>query len=366
MSNSLENKYILFPDKISRSNISDINDEYLTANNVNEIKDAVNSSISKIIEMEHFLTGSVNPRFNALSSTIDELNTNPKFKQELEDTDTYLSSVLTDVLSTNIRLSGNIYDAFKKIGEHSIKLEYHDTEIEQYVSGLHRSLSIFELELNNIKTKLSNLGYSSENLLSSNTRFENIINDVKKSDLNQNLSIKSNTNDLKEIKTKLENQAELLNNISKTQNVDLNNIILENQNILYFVSQVDERITLQDSRCDHLERLIRGLQEPADWDDWNLLFRLLNLLKLKISKLSITYKVPINETPITNEDLSQFGFILREIETKLNKLPQDQIVETGIKAEQIESILESLNTIQTLDPSAFDFYPLYPSIPEEE
>ena len=367
MSDSLNNKkfpqYVLFPDKTSNSNISDNNDYYLTANNINDIKNAINSSISKIVELENSLSSNIIPKISSLNSYVNNFDQNIKFI-DLASNDLKLSSAIDSISGYFYNFTKNIENVGNDIKNIKNEVDKHDKDIEQYVSGLSVTISNFALELNNIKTNLSNLKFASNILLSSNTNFEEKINKIEMTNSVQNSKLKTNTNDLKNVKETLEHHANILSNLNSTQNINLNKIILENSNILYYTKQIDERIILQDARCDHLERLISGLQEPADWDDWNLLFRLLNMLKLKISKLSITNKVPINETIISNDDISEFGFILREIENKLKRLPYDQIVETGIKTDEILNILNSLDSIQSVDPNTFEFYPLYPVVTE--
>ena len=131
-------------------------------------------------------------------------------------------------------------------------------------------------------------------------------------------------------------------------------------NILYYIDQVEERLYTQDARDDHLERLIRGLEEPDDWDDWNLLFRLLNELKLKIGRLSLINKVPVDEVIITDENINEFKHLLNEIQNKLKKLPHDEIVETDIDVQKINEIISNIDLIRKIDVSALNFYPVYP------
>lgn len=364
MTDSLENKYILFPDKISSSNFDDYDKNYLTANNVNDIKKSINSTIDKLIEIEHFLSGSINTRISSLSSQLYELDLNSKFRNESKDFDNYVSGKIEDVLSSINILFKELNSDRKILDINSNKIEKNRNDIDEYVSGLTRSLSMICLELNDIKTSLSNLNYSSSNLISSNINFEKSLNDIKNSDSKQNILINNNIKEIKFLKDKLEEQTNQLNNLNGTSSTNLSRLLLDSGNILYYLEQINERIILQDERCDHLERLIRHIQEPPEWDDWNRVFRLLNLLKLKIGKLSITNKVPVHAVPISTVDLSEFRFILSEIERKLRKLPSDQIFETGIKIEEISLILNSLDTIQTIDPTQFEFYPLFPIISE--
>jgi hypothetical protein len=201
--------------------------------------------------------------------------------------------------------------------------------------------------------------------LSASNDFEGIINEIKESDIKQNSQIKINVNDIQELKDKLIKFSETLANINSVQNLNINELLITNSSILYYVEKVEERIGLLDDRMDHLERLIRGLAEPDEWDDWNLLFRLLNILQIKISKLSITNKVAVNVTPMSAVDLAEFQFILREIEYKLKRLPYDQIKETGIDVSSIHNILESLSSMETIDPIKFEYYPLYPAVTKE-
>lgn len=365
MINSLDTKYISFPDKISSVNLKDDNENYLTANNVNDLKDSINSLIDAVKEIDHFLSGSVNVRFNNLSSYIYELDTNPSIKGEMLANDEFLSSKIQEALTLVNTCSTNLSGFYKDLNDHEKRIGKNESDIEHYVSGMTSTVSNFALELSNLKIKISNLDHSSSALLSASNDFEGIINEIKESDIKQNSQIKINVKDIQELKDKLLKFSETLANVNSAQSLNINEILITNSSILYYVEKVEERIGLLDDRMDHLERLIRGLEEPDDWDDWSLLFRLLNILQIKISKLSITNKVPVNVTPMSAVDLAEFQFILREIEYKLKRLPYDQIKETGIDVSSIQSILESLSSMETIDPNKFEFYPLYPAVTEE-
>jgi chromosome segregation ATPase len=254
---------------------------------------------------------------------------------------------------------------YSQLTNHENRIGKNESDIEHYVSGMTHTVSNFASELSNLKNKVSNLDYSSNTLLSSSNDFEERLNEIKESDIRQNSQIKINVNDIQDLKDKLIKYSETLANVNSVQNLNINEILLTNSSILYYVGKVEERISLLDDRMDHLERLIRGLREPEDWDDWNLLFRLLNLLQLKISKLSITNKVAVNETPMTNTELAEFQFILREIEHKLKRLPYDQVKDTGVDILSIQEVLASLETMETIDPNKFEYYPLYPAITED-
>ena len=91
-----------------------------------------------------------------------------------------------------------------------------------------------------------------------------------------------------------------------------------------------------------------------------LLFRLLNELKLKIGRLSLINKVPVDEVIITDENINEFKHLLNEIQNKLKKLPHDEIVETDIDVQKINEIISNIDLIRKIDISALNFYPVYP------
>jgi hypothetical protein len=46
-------------------------------------------------------------------------------------------------------------------------------------------------------------------------------------------------------------------------------------------------------------------------------------------------------------------------------LPYDQVKDTGVDILSIQEVLASLETMETIDPNKFEYYPLYPAITED-
>ena len=358
--NDLTSKRITFPDKQSNSNIGNDDLYHLTAGNINNIKNSLNVAIDNIIELKNRLDQNIESRIISLNETVKNLDVNPSFKVLLDQADISLSgqikniytelSKFDSIIKDNIvdklpQLETNCYNNKKEIQKLQIKFDELNQTPDDLEETKQKLVSAF-LKINDIEVQIDK----------NNKNFKKLQDDQS---INTNL-IKTNTSELTSLKNLVNNLRDDLINENKQGNKTLNKFLTMITNILYYIDQVEERLYTQDARDDHLERLIRGLEEPDNWDDWNLLFRLLNELKLKIGRLSLINKVPVDEVIITDENINEFKYLLNEIQNKLKKLPHDEIVETDIDVQKINEIISNIDLIRKIDVLALNFYPVYP------
>lgn len=350
---------IKFPNKIE-VNVNNENPNFITGKNINEIKTVVNEAIFNIENNKN---------------SIDTLNTNTSL----------LSSLYDEIISSYI-LSSEYINEINKINGSLSTIIIEDTTKNQKINTLKNDTYKLKLTTDKISGLLYNLNddfilASNELNKLKNDTFDNFYdlnlrtNDLEKN-INENAASIKNINFKNNIyysnvETKFLDfdnlKAIVNNNIKKIQSIEdnfsnsiLNNVIMDNTNILYFLDQCRERLYLQDMRTDHLERMIRHIEDHKDWDDWHRLFSMLNLLKLKLARLSLFRHVNMKDIFFDDEELKDFKHILNEIELKLNNFTTLDLENIDIDKEKIMDIMDNIDNVRSLDVGDFEFYPNYP------
>ena len=358
---------INFKDKAVNNAVDNDNEKFITGKNVNEIKSVVNSAIERsnlqdvyidnIQEMlSYMLTLKIfqdqYPSKEELASYIALTN------KSIDDVKTMVSKGLKEELEKFIKQTQtSIIDLHDRIKSVKTNNENHDTVLE----SLPESFSKIDKDITNILSNITLLHDSNTNIL-------NEITKVKREDIAQNSLINRHYDEFTGLREVVEENIEKIKNLQSLSNTinskKLNQLFLDNTNILYYLDQCRERLYLQDVRHDHLERMIKGIEDHEDWNDWNRLFSLLNLLKLKISRLSLVRHTQMKDVFFNDEELADFKHILNEIELKLKNFPDDELEEIDINREEIHKIMNNIDYERSLDPGVFEFYPKYPDYPE--
>lgn len=367
-------KKISFPDKQNNDDMipDDYNTNYFTPGNINEMKKAINNSIDSILEIDLRIKQNVEKRLTDLNELVNNFSENPPFKSKLIE---YIACISGEISQINLNLNlinhelsgSNVNSIFNRVINNEKNIEKNNNKIT-YLSGITDSILEDSTHVPVLDKKVKELFNNQKSLSSVITDNISDISNLLNYQTDSNNFIRSNYNEI----TKLTNVInKMQEDIATVKNINynyFNEILRETTSLFFYNELISERMFTQDARTDHLERLIRGINDPPNWDDWNLVFRLLNLLKLKIAKLSITRRVPVNEVVITSNEISTFKLIINELERKLTLLPENEIYETSIKVEEIAKVAKSIEdgTLvgKTLDPYIFDFYPFYPPLNE--
>jgi hypothetical protein len=355
-------------------------------------KDKTEVQTSNINQEENFITGAnVNELKKKLNKTIDRSNLHSIM---IETLDEYLvqlfnlSMFSTDYLSKDEinKLINDLDLRVEKVEDDMngssfhAKLESYKNYVNGVISGVQKNIYDLKSSNRDINITLTNIPQQIESIdndlkvINSNllalTAFDNSlyseIENIKVKNAIQDSDIKSNKSDFSSIKTLVKNNISRIEKLEKVKDNSsiLNELYLDNTNILYYLDQCQEKLFLQDTRLDFLERLFRHMETPAKFEDWHRLFSLLNLIKLKISKLSIQRHTQMKDTIFTNEEKKSISQILYEISLKISKFTSEELEDVDLDKEALQNVINNISSLQSLDPGTFEFYPNFPELPE--
>lgn len=352
-----------FNDKKINSSIDDNDENFITGGNVNTIKSTINNVIERsnlqdilIDNLQEVVSNMANLKiFQDNYPSKDELESFITLTQnDLGKLETLISKGVKGELETFIdQTKNNFKDIYKKIDS----IDSKNSDFNDLINGLPKTFS-------NIDTQFTIVNNLILDLKEEDKSFKINLIDIKRDIRSQNSSILKNYNEFQVLKNVVNDNQKKIKELQTSSSIlnsnDLNKLFLDNTNILYYLDQCQERLFLQDSRQDHLERMIRGIDDHYQWDDWNRLFNLLNLLKLKISRLSLVRHAQMKDVIFNDEELRSFKHLLNEVELKLKNFNDEEIEEIDIDRAEIQQIIDNIDTNKSIDPGVFEFYPNYP------
>ena len=358
-----------FKDKIVIDNLIQERDKekFITGKDVNELKHKLNNTIDRSNNHNLMLESLQDTIANVLNLNMFE-DQYPS-KTEISFVSGYLLSKI-DMLDTYV--SGNFKTELKKfkdnvsktLDDFSLRLSNataENTQVNSLVAEIPNSFSKFDSRINLLYRSIDEINANVSNV-------ENNIKSINDKNVSQDSDISKKYNEFKSLKTIVQNNTNRIVELEKENDKSSNNLInqlfIDNTNILYYIDQCQEKLYLQDMRLDFLERLARGMSVAKKWEDWHRLFSLLNLIKLKISRLSLDRHTQLKDTIFSEEEKKTFKYLLSEIELKIKNFSDEEIEEVDIEKDEIYAIINKIDELENINPGSFEFYPNYPEINE--